>query len=288
MSLSTGEHPRARTMRSWARARTGPGTVGAGWALLGFAAVIIASTLLGPLIAAALGLDGARTTAPAFSPPGEGMPLGTDKLGRDVTARVLTGGAELLGVAALSTLAAMLVGVALGLALALSHRLARWLMVLIDTLVVLPSIITMMVLIYGLGGGLATIVLVMTVVSAPFIARYTRTLTAQVAGSEYVLMARLAGDSAPRIAVREILPNLTGPLLTETGYRFIGSLYLVAAAGFLGLQPLETGSDWATMVAEGLPGIALNPWASLAPALAIAAVTIPVNLLLDRTGAGAR
>lgn len=275
-------------MRSWARARTGSGTARARWALLGFAAVIIASTLLGPLISAALGLDGARTTAPAFAPPGEGMPLGTDKLGRDVTARLLTGGAELLGVAALSTLAAMLVGIALGLALALSHRLARWLMILIDTLVVLPSIITMMVLIYGLGGGLATIVLVMTVVSAPFIARYTRTLTAQITGSEYVLMARLAGDSAPRITVREILPNLTGPFLTETGYRFIGSLYLVAAAGFLGLQPLETGSDWATMVAEGLPGIALNPWASLAPALAIAAVTIPVNLLLDRTGAGAR
>ena len=66
--------------------------------------------------------------------------------------------------------------------------------------------------------------------------------------------------------------------------RFLNSVYLVATAAFLGFDPLGTGSDWGTMIQTGVTGISLNPWAALAPTIAIACITISGNLLLDRIG----
>ena len=84
--------------------------------------------------------------------------------------------------------------------------------------------------------------------------------------------------------MREVLPNLAVPLATTVGMRFINSVYLVATAAFLGFDPLGTGSDWGTMIQTGVTGISLNPWAALAPTIAIACITISGNLLLDRIG----
>ena len=71
---------------------------------------------------------------------------------------------------------------------------------------------------------------------------------------------------------------------TEHDKLFINSVYLVATAAFLGFDPLGTGSDWGTMIQTGVTGISLNPWAALAPTIAIACITISGNLLLDRIG----
>ena len=141
-----------------------------------------------------------------------------------------------------------------------------------------------MVLVVRAWFGSGTMIVVTTAVSAPYIARYTRSLVRPVAASPYVTAARLSGDSAAKTAVREVLPNLAVPLATTVGMRFINSVYLVATAAFLGFDPLGTGSDWGTMIQTGVTGISLNPWAALAPTIAIACITISGNLLLDRIG----
>ena len=82
--------------------------------------------------------------------------------------------------------------------------------------------------------------------------------------------------------LREIVPNLVGPLLADAGARFVGALYMVASAGFLGFNPLGGDGDWATMIQTNLDGLGKNPWASLAPALAVVSITVPANLLADR------
>ena len=176
------------------------------------------------------------------------------------------------------------VGVALGFAVSAKGRFADVLSYLLDLLLVIPSILVVMVLVFGLGSGVGTMIVVTTAVSAPYIARYTRSLVRPVAASPYVTAARLSGDSAAKTAVREVLPNLAVPLATTVGMRFINSVYLVATAAFLGFDPLGTGSDWGTMIQTGVTGISLNPWAALAPTIAIACITISGNLLLDRIG----
>ena len=191
---------------------------------------------------------------------------------------------SLIAVAAVSTAVAAAVGVALGFAVSTKGRFADVLSYLLDLLLVIPSILVVMVLVFGLGSGVGTMIVVTTAVSAPYIARYTRSLVRPVAASPYVTAARLSGDSAAKTAVREVLPNLAVPLATTVGMRFINSVYLVATAAFLGFDPLGTGSDWGTMIQTGVTGISLNPWAALAPTIAIACITISGNLLLDRIG----
>lgn len=242
------------------------------------AAVVL--TVLGPVIAG----DSRSTVAASFAPPSEGLPLGGDALGRDVLARLLTGGAPLLTVSVAATLVAVLTGITLGFILCIPHRGVRILAFGLDLVLVVPPLLAVMVLVFGLGPGVTTMMVAATAVTAPFVARYTRSLVTPLLRADFVTAARLAGDSAPVAALREILPNLWLPLLTDAGVRMVGILYLVAAAGFLGFDPLGGGGDWATMVQRGLEGIRLNPWASAAPALAIATITVPANFLIDRVG----
>lgn len=248
------------------------------WGVLLAGALVFA--LAGPMLAG----DTDATVAASFAPPSAGLPLGSDGLGRDVWARLLAGGAALLAVSVVATLVAVVAGVTLGFVLCVHGRLVRLLAFGLDVLLVIPPMVAVMVLVFGVGSGVATMIVAATTVTAPFVARYTRSLVAPMRHADFVVAARLSGDTAGRVAAREILPNLWLPLLTDAGARMVGIVYLVAAAGFLGFDPLGAGGDWASMVQDGLEGIRLNPWASAAPALAIAAVTIPANFLIDRAG----
>lgn len=239
---------------------------------------VLTATAVGPLIPR----DGTSTVTGGFTPPGQGLPLGGDSIGRDVLARVLHGGAGLLAVAVAATVVSVSAGVVLGLLLTVDSRISSMVAAALDIALVIPGMLVMLMLVYGLGGGTGTMILIATVVNAPFVARFTRSLVAPLRDADFVTAARLAGDGTVRTLVREILPVVAGPLATDAGARFVGSLYMVAAAGFLGFRPLGTDGDWATMIQTGLDGLALNPWASAGPALAVVLVTVPVNLLVDR------
>lgn len=242
--------------------------------------VFLGLALLGGLVP----LDGTTSHGVGYEAPCAAHPLGTDGLGRDVLARTLGGGAQLIWVALAATVASTLVGLALGFATAAPGRVSRGVAAVVDLLVVLPTMLVMMVLIYGLGSGVATMIAVMCAVTAPYLARYVRSLVRPVLASDYVTQARLAGDCRAIVMVREVLPVIAVPLLADTGQRFISAVYLVASASFLGFDALGSGADWGTMIQSGLAGLALNPWASLAPAIALACVTVSGNLLLDRLG----
>lgn len=249
-------------------------------ALVVFFALAMTFALLGALVPA----DGSTTGGMSFAAASAEHLLGTDNLGRDVLARVLHGGAQLLGVAAVATLVASTVGIAWGFAISGRGTLARALAFAVDLFVVLPSMLVMMVLVFGMGSGVATMACVTTAVSAPFVARYTRSVALPVLKSDYVEQARLAGDPSWRIVLREVLPNIVLPLATDAGLRFISAVYLVTSAAFLGFDPLGSSSDWGTMIEAGSNGMSLNPWAAIAPALALACVTVSGNLLVDRIG----
>lgn len=263
--------------RGAARARSSHGSHPRVLALAGVLLFMLALAFLGPLVAG----DGRRTVAPSFAPPTVELPLGTDVLGRDVLARLLSGGSGLLAVAALATVVAVCAGTILGFATAHRDVVSTTLNWILDVVLVVPAMLTMLVLIFGLGAGPVTIVAITSAISAPFVARYVRSLARPLLAADFVLAARAGGDSWGRVFVREIAPVAFGPIAADAGARFVGAVYLVASASFLGFDPLGSESDWASMVQEGLQGISLNPWAALAPAIAIAAVTIPANLLVD-------
>jgi peptide/nickel transport system permease protein len=84
--------------------------------------------------------------------------------------------------------------------------------------------------------------------------------------------------------VREIAPNVVGPLLVELGLRFTYSIALIAGLSFLGLAQDPPAPNWGLMLNENRIGMLQNPWPVAVPVLLIAVLTVGVNLLTDAYG----
>ncbi len=207
--------------------------------------------------------------------------FGTDYLGRDVLSRILHGGRPIVIIPVVATALATVIGGVLGVAAAALRR-DDLIMRLMDVFAVIPSILVALVLFHRFGAQHWVLALAVIIASIPFATRYARAAAFPIIHSAYVEQARMIGESAPMILIRDVAPNLVRPLLADAGLRFIGAIYLVAAAGFLGFGPPPPATDWGSMISENIGGAGLNSWAVIAPSLMVLLMTIPINLLADR------
>lgn len=244
------------------------------------ALAVLAVMAIGPIVAP----HGAAETLEApFTRSSNSWPLGTDHLGRDVWSRLLHGGRAIIGLPLLATLMASLIGGVLGVAACASpRRTGALVMRSLDVVVVLPPVLVLLVLLNRSPGRSWVLVVAVVVVTTPFAARYAQSAATPILASGYVEQALATGEGRAAVLRREVVPNLAGPLLADTGLRFVGAIHLAAAAGFLGFGPAPPATDWGSMIAENIDGAGLNPWAIVAPCLAIALLTVPTNLLADR------
>ena len=248
------------------------------------AVVLLATTvglaLLGPMFASE---PVGNSIGRPFHPNTGGW-LGTGELGRDVWSELLHGGRRIVLAPVVITLIATLVGTTLGALMAASSAASRTLR-LLDVVAVLPPLLVLLLMLYRFGDSLLVVGVAVILVSAPYIARYMRSVAQPVLNADYVLHARLVGEPRRVILFRHVLPNLTGPVLADAALRVAGTVYVVAAASFLGFGPPPPATDWAVMINDGAAGATLNARAFVAPAVAIAAFTVPLNLLGDRLAA---
>ncbi len=244
-------------------------------ASLTVAAALGAAALFGEVLAP---YDPTATVSPPWTPPGPGLALGADGLGRDVVSRVLAGGRELTLVAAVAALTATAVGVAGGLWAGWRGRGGRALLGGADLLLALPMLLIAMVLAVALPGPVA--VVAGTVCGgAPLTLRVIADATRQVRHTGYVEAAVARGERSGIVLVREVLPALAGVVGADVGLRCVLALQLAAALSLLGFGPAPPTPDWAAMLRENLPGVTLNPAALVAPAAALAALTLLVAAL---------
>ena len=131
---------------------------------------------------------------------------------------------------------------------------------------------------------MAVVVVAIAVANAPRIARIVRASSLEIVELGYIQAARARGERAVYIVVREILPNIRGPLLVDFGLRFTGSILLVAAVSFLGFGLQPPAADWGVMVGENRVGLTLQPWGVLMPVIALGLITIGINLTIDGYG----
>jgi peptide/nickel transport system permease protein len=208
--------------------------------------------------------------------------LGTDYLGRDMLTRIVAGTPYTLGVAFAATLIACGVGAVLGLLAAVTGgafdaALSR----VLDTLVSIPSKMFALVVIAGFGSSVPLLIAVAAIVYTPGAYRIIRSLAVNINAMDYVVVARARGEQRGYIMRREILPNITGPLLADMGLRFVYALRLLASLSFLGLGVQPPMADWGSLVRENLGALPMGGVSVLAPALAIAVLTIAVNMVID-------
>ena len=246
---------------------------------LGVLAVVLSVTVAGPWVAPH---DASEIVGGPFTPPGAGAPLGLDYLGSDVLSRLLTGGRSVVVLATLATALGYSIGLAAGLIAGMTRG---WLDGLImrtaDVLLAFPAMVLVLLLVAGIGTGRTALILGIALLHVPYVARIIRSVTLDVSVRGYVEAAFARGEPLRTILRRDVLPNISGPIVADAGPRLTVSILLVAGLSFLGLGLKAPAADWALMVSENRSGLTIQPWAVLAPVLCIAALTVAVNVLAD-------
>ncbi len=209
-------------------------------------------------------------------------PLGTDKLGRDLWARLIYGARTILILAPLSVLCALAVGATLGLT---GGYFGGWIdelvMRLLDAIMAFPAILLYLIIIFALGPSATNVVIAITIAGAPGIARLVRSLTLDIRTREYIAAAKLRGENPFYIMFVEILPNARGPIIVDAMLRIGYAVFAIGTLGFLGVGLPPPAPDWGSMVAQGRLYIWINIWPVLWPSLAISSLVIGLNLFAD-------
>ncbi|WIY82911.1 ABC transporter permease [Propionimicrobium sp. PCR01-08-3] len=242
--------------------------------------LVLLLALFGPLLLPwATGYSTTEFAGRPFQP--DGM-FGTDNLGRDVWSRFLAGGLNLIVFAVLATLLGLVLGVVLGM---LAAYAGGWLDSLImranDVLLAVPQLVVALLAVTVLGPRGWVLVSVIGLTHAPRIARVARSATLGVINEDYIRVAEMYAMPRGRILMREIMPNITGPMAVEAGLRLTYSIGAIASLSFLGLGIQPPAADWGLMINENRIALSLEPAGVLLPVLAIAVLTIGTNLIAD-------
>lgn len=227
--------------------------------------------------------------------PSEGTPLlllGADSYGRDIFSRLLFGARASLGLSALATVVAMLVGAAIGGVAGyaggaldeLLSRLSDFVLLLPATYVVL-ALRAVMPLVLPARTVFALLAGIFALVGWPIVARGVRGIIASEREREYVAAGRAAGASALRLLGIHLLPATQGYLSTQATLLLPGFILAEATLSYVGLGFPDTVPTWGTMLhdASNVAMLGEAPW-MLAPAVAIFLVVLAVNLLVQGSG----
>jgi ABC-type dipeptide/oligopeptide/nickel transport system permease subunit len=207
--------------------------------------------------------------------------FGTDELGRDVLSRVIYGARVSLPIAILLVALAAAIGGLIGAVAGYFRGLVDGaLMRAVDLVFAFPPIILAMVVAAVLGRGLRNAALAIVVVAWPSYARVVRGLVLSVGDSEFVQSARLLGAPARRALVRDVLPNVAGPVLVLATLDLANAILLLSGLSFLGLGAQPPKAEWGSMVATGTQYFQWW-WMGTFPGLAIFTVVLAFNFLGD-------
>lgn len=231
-----------------------------------------------------------KSFAPFRSPEGNFSwthPMGTDNAGRDILARVLSGGQISLMVALIATAVSLVIGVAYGaLAGYVGGRVDDVMMRVVDVLYSLPYVIIVIVLLALLpaktpSGQLAQLFIALGAVSWLTMARIVRGQVLSLKNQEFVLAARATGVSTPRIILRHLIPNVLGPVIVYATLTVPTVMLSEAFLSFLGLGVRPPRVSWGSLAAEGAQHLAIYPWQLIFPGVTMALMLFCLNFLGD-------
>ncbi|UCI10657.1 ABC transporter permease [Mesorhizobium sp. B1-1-8] len=217
-----------------------------------------------------------------FGPMRQGLWLGSDYLGRDMLSRVLMGARYTVGISLAAVCIACFSGVVLGMIAAvtggwLDTCLSRFL----DAMNSIPSKLFGLVVVAAVGSSIPVLILTLAVIYIPGAYRFARALAVNINTMDFITVARVRGESTAYLIGSEILPNIIRPVLADFGLRFVFIVLLLSGLSFLGLGLQPPLADWGALVRENIGGLPFAAPAVIVPSLAIASLTISVNLLID-------
>jgi oligopeptide transport system permease protein len=230
-----------------------------------------------------LGLESAesgRVVLPAH-------PLGSDRLGRDLLARLLQGGQVSLAIGFIGPLLFTLFGAVYGaIAASASSRVDNIMMRACDLIVALPFLLFMILLKVVLGGsfsgdGMWPIILALLLLSWPGTARLVRAEVLGLRSQAYIEAARMMGAGQWYLLRRHLLPNVLPVILVSFTFAVPAAIFTEAFLSFLGLGINAPATSWGTLCYEGMNDLVAHPHVLLLPSMLIAVTVLAFNLLGD-------
>lgn len=208
--------------------------------------------------------------------------FGTDSYGEDVLTRVAYGAEVSLLISFSGLILGGLIGTLIGTICGFWGGVVDSVsMRFIDLLYSFPTYVLALCLMLLLGYGASSVSLAIALVYVPNFARLARSMTAATRSANYIVAARLMGQSSPRILLREILPNIAAPLMVQFSAGLGFGIVLEAGLSFIGLGVQPPTPSLGVMMADGKDYFEKGPWVLSLTGLSVAWIILGLNLLGD-------
>ncbi len=208
--------------------------------------------------------------------------LGTDRLGQDIAGRLMVGAQTTLYVGIVAVGIAALVGTPMGIVAGMVP--ARWSELILranDILLAFPALLVALILAAKYGGSVTTAMVAIGIATIPGFVRVIRAGTLRVMSTDYIRAARVAGRRGPAIAVRHVVPNVSGLIIVQASSSYAIAILAEAGLSFLGLGAPASVPSWGRMLSEAQSLLTIAPLTAVWPGLAIALAVLGFNLLGD-------
>jgi peptide/nickel transport system permease protein len=215
--------------------------------------------------------------------PTSGHILGTDNLGRDLLARVLSGAHISLAIGFGSVLIAALIGIPIGMFAAyLGGAFSAIATFIVDVILAFPGLILALALTAFIGPSFTSVLVAITVPMMPVFARLAKIQTASVLQREYVEASRVIGTPMLSILWRDVLPNIAESMIAFALVSVGTAIMIEAGLSFLGLGVPPPQPTWGSMISAGQTYLQSGPQMIIVPGAFLVLTIVSLNLLSDR------
>ena len=216
-----------------------------------------------------------------LKPPSAEHIFGTDEFGRDLFTRVLYGARSSLIVGCGVAMLACFFGTIIGIYASYFKVADAVLMRVCEGLTAIPGILLAIALMAALGASNTNVIIALTIVYTPSVARVVRSSALVAKGRLYVEAAKVQGASSGRILWKLILPNVISPLTVQASYIFAQAIISEASLSFLGAGIPAPAASWGNILQSSKSILSKAPWAVVFPGLAVILCVLSLNLLGD-------
>lgn len=216
-----------------------------------------------------------------LKPPSAAHPFGTDEFGRDLMTRVLYGARVSLLVGCSVALFSCVLGTIIGIYASYFKILDHILMRICEGLIAIPGVLLAIALMAALGASNLNVIIALTIVYTPSVARVVRSSALVTKGQTFVEAAKVQGASSARILWTLILPNVISPLTVQASYIFAQAIISEASLSFLGAGIPAPAASWGNILQGSKAVLQKAPWTVIFPGAAVVLCVLSLNLLGD-------